>query len=190
MLEKLFISKVRIKMLEQYLYNPKQEYHVRGLVRIMKEEINAVRRELQNLEAADILVSQRKGNKLFYRLNTQSPFLSELTTLLQKDRQDVQKIHSAISKVEEIDLAIVTHSFLTGEYATDQDIDLFFVGELNLGLLTAEIKKLEKELEKELRITVMKPKDLEFNLKRRDSFLLNILQKDKIILIGSAEDLA
>ena len=50
MLKKLFISKVRIRILEQYMLDMNAAFHVRGLVRTLEEEINAVRRELLNLQ--------------------------------------------------------------------------------------------------------------------------------------------
>ena len=52
MLKNLFISKVRISILTVFLSNINTPYHVRGLVRMLDEEINAVRRELINLENA------------------------------------------------------------------------------------------------------------------------------------------
>ena len=58
MLKKLFISKVRISILGVYLSDLDTSHHVRELVRILDEEINAVRRELMNLEKAGILKSR------------------------------------------------------------------------------------------------------------------------------------
>ena len=60
MLKKLFISKVRISILEVFLSNLDAAHHVRELVRILDEEINAVRRELMNLESAGLLKSKKE----------------------------------------------------------------------------------------------------------------------------------
>jgi predicted transcriptional regulator len=190
MLKNLFISKVRVKMLKQFLFNEGEEYHVRGLVRILDEEINAVRRELQNLEEAGILLSQRKGNKLFYRINSDCFLLDELTSMMYKDREDIKKVYKSIKKIEGVDVALVTKSFIKNEYEDEMDIDILFVGDIKVNDATQELKKLEKSLDKELRITVMKRTDLDFHLKKRDKFLLNILQKDNILLIGSYKNLA
>lgn len=190
MLHKLFISKVRVKMLEQFLFNEGQEFHVRGLVRIMDEEINAVRRELQNLEEAGILISQKKGNKLFYRIDNSFNMLEELRSMLYKDRSDFVMINDAIKKIVGIKIALLTQNYITNSYENDIDIDLLLVGDFNVNEVTAVLKKLEKELDRVLRVTAMKQKDLEFHQKKRDLFLLNILQNDKIFLIGSNKDLA
>ena len=65
MLKKLFISKVRVSILKTYLLDLKASFHIRELVRELDEEINAVRRELINLEEAGILKSKKDGNKLW-----------------------------------------------------------------------------------------------------------------------------
>jgi hypothetical protein len=46
LLSDIITSKVRIKILELLFADPNEMYHVRGIVREIKEEINAVRREL------------------------------------------------------------------------------------------------------------------------------------------------
>lgn len=185
MLQKLFISKVRIKILKKYFFDDEKEYHVRGLVRLLEEEINAIRRELQNLETAGLLISQQKGNKLFYRLNEKSPILEELKSMMFKDREDIKTMIEHLSKLEKIECAVLTENYLRDHHETAYDIDILFVGDESATTLTAEMKKLEAEIGKTLRFSLLKRADLEFQKKRRDPFLLNILEKDKIILIGS-----
>ncbi|MCB9790967.1 hypothetical protein H6764_03025 [Candidatus Nomurabacteria bacterium] len=177
-------------MLKQYLFNPGTEYHVRGLVREMKEEINAVRRELGNLEEAGILKSQKRGNKLVYSLDPSCPILNELTSMLYKDRDDIKEIMKTLRKIQVIGLAVLTKNYLTGEYPNSYDIDLLLVGDIEPEAVLHDFKKLEEKLEKSLRYSLMKKSDLEFQLKKRDVFIQNILQNDHIILKGSEKDLA
>jgi hypothetical protein len=51
----IITSKVRIKILELFFSNIREIYHVRGIVREITEEINAVRRELAKLEKDGVL---------------------------------------------------------------------------------------------------------------------------------------
>ncbi len=189
MLKHLFISKVRIKMLKQFLFNPEEEFHVRGLVRLLDEEINAIRRELQNLEESKILVSQKRGNKLFYFLNKKCPYLNELASLFFIDRQDVKIIHKILSSDNKIKTVVVTESYLKDKYENEYDIDLLILTERNVNEIVNTVKSIEEKLDKELRVTVLKPADIEFHHKKRDEFLLNILRKNKIVIIGSSNDL-
>ena len=83
MLKKLFISKVRVNILSIYMTNLAASHHVRGLVRLIDEEINAVRRELLNLESAEILKSKKVGNlfsKKIHRVLSQQMNLQSISS--------------------------------------------------------------------------------------------------------------
>jgi len=77
MLEKLFGSKTRVLLLRLFLNNSDKHYYVRELARNLELHLNAVRRELENLEEIGILTStdqadeesEESGNKKYYRLN-------------------------------------------------------------------------------------------------------------------------
>jgi len=189
-LKNLFISKVRIELLEQFLFNPAEEYHVRGLVRIIDEEINAIRRELLNLKAAGLLKVENKGNKVVYTLNPKCPVLPELRSMMYKDSEFGQNLYRIGTKIVNAELIILTHSYLNNKYESNIDVDVLFVGDIDIRKLTPEMKEIEKTLEKEIRYSVVTMKDFEFAKKKREPFLINILEKDKIVLLGSEKALA
>jgi len=66
MLEQLFISKVRVKLLQTFLSQPNEIFYVRQLVRSTQEEINAVRRELAHMETSGMVNKETRGNRLYY----------------------------------------------------------------------------------------------------------------------------
>ncbi len=57
MLDKLFGSKARVKILKLFLLNPGKKYYIRQLSRDLKLQLNSVRRELSNLEQFGLLIS-------------------------------------------------------------------------------------------------------------------------------------
>ena len=67
MLQKLFTSKTRVKLL--IMMNPGREMYVREIARNTEENINAIRRELANLEGIGLLKSERRGNSRYYAVN-------------------------------------------------------------------------------------------------------------------------
>ena len=75
MLIDILISKVRVKILELFLGNPGQSYHVREIVRRVGEEINAVRRELARLEMTGFLQSEWRANRRYYSVKRDFIFL-------------------------------------------------------------------------------------------------------------------
>ena len=50
MLESLFGSRTRVKLLRLFMSHPDQRWFVRELTRVVQEQINSVRRELDHLE--------------------------------------------------------------------------------------------------------------------------------------------
>lgn len=82
-LTRLFGSKSRVKLLEKFvieatLGTEEEGFFIRELCRDLDEQINAVRRELMNLEALGILKSHERNKKKFYNLNTNCPIHKEI----------------------------------------------------------------------------------------------------------------
>ena len=84
MLEDLFSSRVRVKLLEVFLTSPTQSYHSRELARITGERQNAIWRELQKLEGFGLLRSKARGNRKDYTVCKESAFYPELRRLMLK----------------------------------------------------------------------------------------------------------
>ena len=57
MFEQLFGSKTRVKLLSLFYNNPERPFYVREITRKIDEQINSVRRELQNLLNIGIVLS-------------------------------------------------------------------------------------------------------------------------------------
>ena len=84
MLKDLMVSKVRVKLLQTFLYQPDEIFYVRQLVRTIDEEINAVRRELSRMERANMVKKEPRGNRLYYYFNRDYPLYEELLTMVHK----------------------------------------------------------------------------------------------------------
>ena len=189
LLKKLFISKVRIRILETYLLNPTVSFHVRGLVRELNEEINAVRRELINLEGIGLLKSKRDKNKLVYRLDRECTAIPELQTLFLKNSKLGQKILERIKNIEGLESLIVTESFLTENYLSEYDIDMLFLGDPKIRDIKNAITELEKDLERELKASVMKREDFDFAKKKKDPIIMNLLKQNIVLIYGKPNTL-
>src|SRR5450830_1286457 len=69
MIDALFGSKTRVKLLHLFLNNPGQSFFVREITRKIDEQINSVRRELSNMLEVGIITSDSADNKLYYQVN-------------------------------------------------------------------------------------------------------------------------
>ncbi len=185
MLERLFISKVRVKILKQYLLNIEAQYHIRELVRLLNEEINAVRRELKNLEAFGLLKSKRQSNKIIYTLNPNNPFVYELRSMILKDSDELRLMAKVLGAINNIDVVLITEAYMTKKYSDENDIDILILGKPDINKLTKEMNSVEKELGRDLRMAVLTKEDFEFRKKRREKTILDVIEKDKIVLLGS-----
>ena len=78
-LEELFISRVRVKILQLFLSASTDTlYHVREIVRRVSEEINAVRRELARMEKYGLVSSEWRANRRLYKFRRDYLFYKEL----------------------------------------------------------------------------------------------------------------
>ena len=80
----IITSKVRIKILELFFSNLDEMYHVRGIVREIKEEINAVRRELSRLEGAGLFKKEPRGNRVYYWVRPDYPLFGDIVSMVSK----------------------------------------------------------------------------------------------------------
>lgn len=186
----IITSKVRIKVLELFFSNVSEMYHVRGIVRKVDEEINAVRRELERLEGAGILKKESRGNRLYYWVRTDYPFFGDLLSLVTKTLGLGAEIINNRNK-----LGKVGYVMFSGKFARriaerkDDEVDILIVGEIVLPELAALIRTEETARGAEINYTVMSREEYDFRKKRRDPFLQGILAKSRVMVIGDEEDL-
>jgi len=189
MLVDILISKVRVKVLELFLSNPGQIYHVREIVRRVDEEINAVRRELARLEKTGLLLSEWRANRRFYSLRRDYVFFNELLSIINKSVGLGGAILASKAKLGKIKYAMLSSSFAKGRPYTQNEVDLFVVGTIILPELGSIIREEEARRNREINFTPMTEEEFNFRKNRRDPFVMGILAKPKVMLIGDEEEM-
>lgn len=190
LLEDLMISKVRVKMLELFLTNPGKIYHVREIVRKLDEEINAVRRELFHMEKAGMVSKEQRANRLYYGFRKEYPLYYELLELIAKTTGLGRDLLKNRVKLGKIKFAMASGRYMRGLPRLGQtDVDLLLVGSVVLPELSQIVKAEEVRRERELNYTVMTEEEYEFRKRRRDPFVLSILEGSRIMVIGDEEEL-
>ncbi len=189
MLKSLFISKVRIRVLAKYMEDVNKPYHVRGLVRELGEEINAVRRELLSLKKVGLLESRKDGNKIMYTINKDCSIVWDLRSMFFKQSETGKLLYDKFLPIEGIKIAMVTEAFLKNKYPEKTDIDMLFIGDMKVRELSLAVSALEKEMGRVIKFAAMKVEDYEFGKKKRDPILINAISKDKIVILGRDSDL-
>lgn len=184
-LEQLFISKVRIKALRYFFQNQNEEIHLRGAVRELDEEINAVRRELARMEKIGLVRAEHKGNRKYFVLNKGFVFYSELLGIVHKSFGLGSEIVNSRKQLGEITFAVLTQGFTRGMPVGKHKVDLVVVGEnINLPDIKAMVEREEKRLGRDIYYAVLTHSDFDLRQKRRDLFVTELFMQDLVVLIG------
>ena len=190
MLEELFISRVRVKILQLFLSSQVDTlFHVREIVRRVDEEINAVRRELARMEKFGMVTSEWRANRRLYKFRKDYLFYKELLSLITKTTGLGGNIVKAKVRLGKIKFAFISTKYAKGIVPTTEDVDLLVVGNLVLPELQSIIADEQTRKEAEINYSYMDEAEFKFRVKRRDPFILKVLMQPKIMLIGDEDEL-
>ncbi|HEX5395217.1 MAG TPA: transcriptional regulator [Candidatus Saccharimonadales bacterium] len=213
MIEQLFGSKTRVKLLQLFYSNPNRSFYVREITRKIDEQINSVRRELANLLSVGIIKSDANNNRLYYEVNQSYEFYAPLAMIFggavqpktakkaakapagkSKDKAepvarpaDVAPEHpmaKALRGIGKVELAI-----LTGQFTRDSraGIDVLIVGDVNQSKADKFIAELEQAENKELAYTTMPLSTYQYRLQIKDRFITDILEAKKQVIINTQD---
>lgn len=189
MLADLITSKSRTKLLNVFLANPYEMYHVRELVRRTGDEINAVRRELQFLEKHGILERENRANRVYYSLDKGYPFYYDLLVIGAKTIGLGAEILSNRVKLGKIKYALFSGKFVRRIKEEADAVEVVIVGTVVLPELAILIRNEETRLGTEINYTAMSEEEFKFRKQRKDPFIMDILSNSKIMLLGDEEGL-
>lgn len=177
-LNSVLTSKTRCKLICIFFGNPKELFYVRELVRLTGEEINSVRRELANLKKANILLSETRGNRLYYTTNIRHHLFNSLLLLAYRNSDLAIKLDKA-------KLLLVSFSFLLWQKPRPDSIDLIIVGELPLREVENAIHAEEKRRNVEINYMVMDHSELKLRQNKRDPFIVDFFLSSPLVIIGN-----
>ncbi len=187
MFSDLITSKTRVKLLEVFLSQPHEMYHVRECVRRTGEEINAVRRELILLEKRGILSREPRANRVYYSLSKDYPFYFDLLQLGAKTIGLGKAILENRAKLGKIKFVMFSGKFIRRMKVSPEDVDLMIVGTVVLPELALLVRNEEMRLGVEINYTAMSEEEFKFRKQRSDPFIAKILTESHIMLIGDEE---
>ena len=175
MLKKLFTSSVRVKILGLFFHNTSEEFYIRELTRLLEEQINSVRRELDNLKQIGLLKTKNKNRKKYYFLNTDFLFYEEIKSIFLKASTQNTSITQKITKIGHISYLVLSGNFVD----TESDADLLVVGEIDK---TELANILEKDIEYPVRFSVMPVEDFLYRVECNDQFVLSMIKNKQNVI--------
>lgn len=187
-MQDFMISRVRVKLLELFFLNPDELYYVREITRKVKEEINAVRRELDKMLQYGLLKSEERGNRLYYFINKKYVYYSELQQMVVKSTGLGKKMRKLKRKMGNVEFVMLSGRFVEGKPPLKDEVEVLVVGDIVVPELEAVMKQEEQRLEREINYSVLPSQEFEFRKTRRDPFVMEILYATKVMVIGSETD--
>ncbi|MDD5318942.1 MAG: hypothetical protein PHF79_03995 [Candidatus Pacebacteria bacterium] len=175
-LEKLFGSTVKVKIMRLFLFSPDQVFETTEIVRKSKSTPTIVRRELGVLEKMHMIKrrSARGSRGSAWALNPTFPYLHQLQNLLINispvNHLEVVKRLGRAGRVKALILSGVFIQYW------ESRIDMMIVGD-NLKKSTIDniVKNLESEIGKELNYTVLDTVDFKYRIGVQDRLVRDML---------------
>ena len=192
MIDALFGSKTRVKLLHLFLNNPGQSFFVREITRKIDEQINSDRRELSNMLEVGIITSDSSDNKLYYQVNQRYDYYVPLRAIfgdggdepkivtIEPTDTSIEKYGPIVRELSGLRLAIFSGVLVKG---SNTAVDVLLVG--NVAPLKAKtlISGIEKSEGREINYSILPYDEFYYRLSVRDRFITEIINgKHKIIL--------
>ena len=196
MIEHLFGSRTRVKLMTLFIQRSDEAIFVREVTRLIDTQINAVRRELANLMKFGMIIevedqetgqTKRPGLKRkYYQLNPKFPLLPEVKALMTKAQLLIEnRIDRVLGSVDTVLYVGLMGAFIGEE---DAPVDLFIVGSVGTSMLKTVVTAMEASLGKEINYTVIPLSEYEYRKEIADRFLLSIIDAPKNIVINRLGD--
>ncbi len=185
MIDKLFGSKTRVKLLHLFMNHPGQSFYVREITRLIEEQINSVRRELSNMLEVGVITSDTADNKLYYQVNQRYEYYTALRAIFageaiaaepsaspKQKSQVKEQYRSIIEDISALRLALFGGVLVKGSAS---DVDILLVGNLNQSKVKEAVSMLEKLEGREINYAVLSYDEFYYRLSVRDKFISEIL---------------
>jgi hypothetical protein len=151
-IEQLFGSKTRVKLLQLFFENPNRSFYVREITRKIDEQINSVRRELANLLSIGIITSDANNNRLYYEVNQKFEHYKPLAMIFGSLTAADTPVEEATAPAEKTDKQADKPAAKPAPAKPKTDTpkehpmakDLHAVGKVELALLTGQFTRDER----------------------------------------------
>ena len=190
MIDSLFGSKTRVKLLHLFLNNPEKSFYVREITRTIDEQINSVRRELANMVSVGIVQQDAIDNKLYYSVNEDYPYIKPLAAIFSdKNTEGGAGAAGGVSwkdslgRMRGLKLAIISGKLVAGSSSA---VDLLLVGD-DMSAVTIKnlVKKIEKDRKIEINYAVISYDDFYYRMSVKDRFIMDIVRNKHSVLVDA-----
>ncbi len=188
-LPSLLFPEYRRRVLGLLLLRPDEALHGREIARRTGLPAGTITRELTKLAEVGLLKRTKRGNQQVYSADTTGPIFTELASILRKTSGLADVLVQALAPAApKLRLAFVFGSVARGQETGGSDIDVMLIGDLGFREAVELLHPCQATLGREVNPKLFSAS--EFTDKAAtEPFLIDVLAKPKIFLIGNAHDL-
>lgn len=184
------LAPLQERILALMLTRPSREWYRSELARELGVPPSSLQRPLAGLVRSGVVVATPDGNRVYYAVDTTHPILPDLKRLVAKTSGVVGVLRDALSSARSrVRLALVYGSVAAGTEGASSDIDLLVVGSARLADLATPLRRAAGKLGREVNTSVYSVHEFVSKLEARNRFLRAVLDKPKLFVIGTANDL-
>ncbi len=180
--------KTKQGLLAALVLHPDKWWYLSDLAKHLHTSPSSVQRELRSLTEAGILTRRTEGKRVYFRPDSECPFLSELQGIFLKTSGLVDVLKNSLKGLApRIDCAFIFGSVARGEEPSRSDVDLLIVGDIGLADLAPKLKEAEKRLLREVNPVTYSMKEFKKKVKNKDHFVSTVIKGEKLFLQGEDE---
>ena len=180
-------SKARQRLLAFYFTNPAARLHLRDLAGRLSIDPSNLSKELGRLEGEGLFRSEVSGRQKYFQLNREYTLFDEVRSIVAKTIGAVPLLAQSLKEIKGIEEAYLYGSFAHNQQDAVSDIDLFVIGAPRGEAVAEAVRKLERQLGREVNYTVLTRKEFDSRRTRKDAFLENVWRNKRVPLIGPHE---
>jgi predicted nucleotidyltransferase len=180
-------SKARQRLLCYYFANPTARLHLRDLAERLNIDPSNLSKELLRLEREGLFRSEVNGRQKYFQLNREYPLFAEVRSIVSKTFGASSLIAQSLKKVKGIEEAYLYGSFASNQQDAASDIDVLVIGTPRGEMLAEAMRKIERQLGREVSYTVLTRKEVDSRRARKDAFLENVWHNKRVSLISPNE---
>lgn len=176
-------SEITKKILNYYFINPHESLYVNELSRRLDLDKRNLVKKIKELESEGLLTSQSKGNLKLYSINSKYPLYQEYRKIIMATVGFQEQLSSRLKKITGIEEAYIYGSYAQNTMDSHSDIDVLIIGNAGTVVIQKSISKLQKDIDREINMTVMSEADFKRRVKEKDPFVAGILKQKYIKII-------
>jgi DNA-binding transcriptional ArsR family regulator len=181
------LPKTRQGILATLLVQPEKEWYVSELARRLGVPSSSLHRELEDLTAAGILKTRRRGRMVYCQADSDSPIFPDLRGLMLKTAGLVDILAEALKPlVTKLRVVFVYGPIASGSEQSGSHIDLMVVGDIEPSDFPLPLGRAEELLGREIKAMVYTLWEFALRSAAKDYFT-GVLARPKLFVLGNEQ---